>query len=603
MDEYDDFGNYIGGDLDYAAEGEAAAGGGGGEGEEWPEAERGMDFEGGDGGSQVLSALGAGGGGASGGGGGAYAGAIVLHEDKKYYPDADEVYGEAEVLVQEEDTQPLTQPLVAPVEVRAFSALEDAPLPTVYTPEFLVGLLRTPARVRLLALIGHLHHGKTCLADLLIEATLVDKWDPSRAMRYTDARVDEQARGISLKATPFSVVLPDGAARSHLLQCIDTPGHVNFSDESAAALRLSDGALLCVDVVEGALMGTELAVRAALSEGAALVLALCKTDRLLLDLRLPPQDAYFKLLNVIGEVNAIVARCTPPGAPVQVFSPPAGNVVFVGAHHGWSFTLESFAQRAYGGSAGAGAGAGGGIDAAAFAARLWGDVWYSQATGKFTRSAPAGSSSVRTFVHYVLEPLYKAYSACLGGDPEAIVALGGQLGLPPAALRPSVLQSNARPLLKAVLGAWLGGCSGLVDAVTRVIPSPAAAAEAAVARLYLGDADSPEARAMRACDPRGILMVNCAKLISAPDGKSFFALGRVMSGTVHAGQRVKVLGAGYCAEDSEDMQLATVRGVSLGQARYRVELGGGGGMALVVVWGRGQRRGRGRGRGQARWCF
>jgi U5 small nuclear ribonucleoprotein component len=53
--------------------------------------------------------------------------AIVLHEDKKYYPDAEEVYPDAETLVQDEDTQPITQPIIAPMKAKAFSALETKP--------------------------------------------------------------------------------------------------------------------------------------------------------------------------------------------------------------------------------------------------------------------------------------------------------------------------------------------------------------------------------------------------------------------------------------------------------------------------------------------
>ncbi|KAJ2746924.1 hypothetical protein GGI19_006376, partial [Coemansia pectinata] len=46
---------------------------------------------------------------------------VVLHEDKKYYPDAEEVFGPGvEALVQEEDTQPLTEPIIAPIKVRKF---------------------------------------------------------------------------------------------------------------------------------------------------------------------------------------------------------------------------------------------------------------------------------------------------------------------------------------------------------------------------------------------------------------------------------------------------------------------------------------------------
>jgi len=186
----------------------------------------------------------------------------------------------------------------------------------------------------------------------------------------------------------------------------------------------------------------------------------------------------------------------------------------------------------------------------------------------------------------VLAPTF----ATADGNPEAVLALGRQLGLPSPLLKASMVATNARPLLKTFLGAWLGGCAGITDALTRFIPSPAAAAAAYVSRLYLGDGDAPEAAAMRALDPAGTLMVNCVKLLSAPDGNSFYALGRVLSGTVREGQKVRVLGAAYSAEDGEDMQLATVRGVSIGQARYRSELPASGAPpgALVLLEGLGE---------------
>lgn len=58
-------------------------------------------------------------------------------------------------------------------------------------------------------------------------------------------------RKISLKSSPMSFILPSSAGKSHLLHLIDTPGHVNFLDEVASAIRLVDGIVLVVDVVEG----------------------------------------------------------------------------------------------------------------------------------------------------------------------------------------------------------------------------------------------------------------------------------------------------------------------------------------------------------------
>lgn len=52
--------------------------------------------------------------------------AIVLHEDKQYYPAAHEVYGDAETLVMEEDAQTIETPIVEPVKIKSFSVLEKA---------------------------------------------------------------------------------------------------------------------------------------------------------------------------------------------------------------------------------------------------------------------------------------------------------------------------------------------------------------------------------------------------------------------------------------------------------------------------------------------
>lgn len=182
---------------------------------------------------------------------------IVLAEDKKYYPTAQEVYGEdVETLVMDEDEQPLEQPIIKPVRNVKFEVgVKDSS--TYVSTQFLLGLMSNPSLVRNVALVGHLHHGKTVFMDMLVEQTHhISTFDSNseKHMRYTDTRVDEQERKISIKAVSMTLVLEDGNAKSYLCNIMDTPGHVNFSDEMTAALRLADGVVLVVDAAEGVMV-------------------------------------------------------------------------------------------------------------------------------------------------------------------------------------------------------------------------------------------------------------------------------------------------------------------------------------------------------------
>lgn len=187
----------------------------------------------------------------------AVASQVVLAEDKKYYPTAEEVYGEdVEALVMDEDELPLEQPIIKPVrDIRFEVAAKETS--TYVSTEFMLGLSSNPSLVRNVALVGNLHHGKTVFMDMLVEQThrfSTFETSNERHMRFTDTRIDEQERRISIKSVPVSLVLEDSNAKSYLCNIMDTPGHVNFSDEMTAALQLADGALLVVDAAEGVMV-------------------------------------------------------------------------------------------------------------------------------------------------------------------------------------------------------------------------------------------------------------------------------------------------------------------------------------------------------------
>lgn len=83
--------------------------------------------------------------------------AIVPHEEKKYYPDAEEVYPGVETLVEDEDTQPLTEPIIAPVRTKDFDVVEKEVPVTTFSYEFLAGMMYHPDVIRQICFLGHLH--------------------------------------------------------------------------------------------------------------------------------------------------------------------------------------------------------------------------------------------------------------------------------------------------------------------------------------------------------------------------------------------------------------------------------------------------------------
>lgn len=157
----------------------------------------------------------------------------------------------------DEDAQPLEDPIIKPIKTKNFEVAARDGLSTYVQTDFMLGLMGNPTLIRNVALIGHLHHGKTLIMDMLVEQTHeIKTLDPNseKHLRYTDTRIDEQERQISIKSVPMSLVLENSIGKSYLCNIIDTPGHVNFSDEMTAALRLVDGAVVVVDAVEGVMV-------------------------------------------------------------------------------------------------------------------------------------------------------------------------------------------------------------------------------------------------------------------------------------------------------------------------------------------------------------
>lgn len=87
---------------------------------------------------------------------------------------------------------------------------------------------------------------------------------------------------------------------------MDTPGHPNFSDEVTVGMRLADGAVLVVDVVEGVTFYVEKLIKEALRNQLEIIVVLNKMDKLVLELKLPVNDAYHKIKHTLDEINLVI---------------------------------------------------------------------------------------------------------------------------------------------------------------------------------------------------------------------------------------------------------------------------------------------------------
>ena len=416
--------------------------------------------------------------------------------------------------------------------------------------EELVSLQKETDRIRNICVLAHVDHGKTSLTDCLVSSNGLISPRLVGTIRYLDSREDEQTRGITMESSAISllyehipVTLRAGAApekKDFLVNLIDSPGHVDFSSDVSTAVRLCDGALVVVDVIEGVCIQTHAVLRQAWEEKLRPCLVLNKIDRLIEELQLDAVEAYDHLNRIVEQVNAVMSgfinadvlkqdalesdndesgnskseeqkgergkeqemqKGGEGGSEAQVdhgmsadesaeneflFMPERGNVVFASAVDGWAFRLHDFLPLLH-------SKIGADLSPKQLLRVMWGYFFYNAKASKIEKirrvhaSESKGNSrlqtQIRVFSRYVFQSIIDIYrSSVIEPKPKRLQKILSHLALEES-VDAREFRKGGKPALKALMSAWLPVSRAVLSMVVRCLPSPKSAQAARIEAL------------------------------------------------------------------------------------------------------------------------
>ncbi|CAI4049745.1 hypothetical protein SKDZ_14G1590 [Saccharomyces kudriavzevii ZP591] len=406
-------------------------------------------------------------------------------------------------------------------------------------------LQNDPSCIRNICIVAHVDHGKTSLSDSLLASNGIISQRLAGKIRFLDARPDEQLRGITMESSAISLYFrvlhkQEGSDKplvnEHLINLIDSPGHIDFSSEVSAASRLCDGAVVLVDVVEGVCSQTITVLRQCWTEKLRPILVLNKIDRLIIELQLTPQEAYIHLSKVIEQVNSVIgsffanerqlddlswreqleqnenAEYVEKDDSGIYFNPTDNNVIFASAVDGWGFNIGQLAKF-YEQKLGA--------RRENLQKVLWGDFYMDPKTKKIVNTKGLKGRSLKPlFTSLILENIWKIYqNIIMSRDSEMVEKIAKTLNIK---LLPRDLRSkDDKQLLRNIMGQWLPVSTAVLLTVIEKLPSPLESQTDRLDTILASGADTAAMdsnllEAMKVCNREGPVSAYVSKMLSIP---------------------------------------------------------------------------------------
>jgi elongation factor 2 len=309
-----------------------------------------------------------------------------------------------------------------------------------------------------------------------------------RAVRSEDRQLLLDAIGA---ATENLVITYTGAKEEeYLINLIDSPGHVDFSSEVTAALRVTDGALVVVDTVEGVSVQTETVLRQAMQEKIRPVLMVNKIDRSILELKLDGEAMFQSFLRVIDMANVVIETYKSEDMGDIQVNPSKGNVAFGSGKDQYAFTLTKFA-RLYSKKFG--------ISQEKMMEKFWGDNYFDAKAKKWRTEDAAEDGSIlkRCFVQFIMEPVIRLCRNCMEGNNEAVDKMLQTLEI---TLKNEEKELKGKDKMKTVFQKWINAADALIEMIILKLPSPVKAQKYRAAYLYEGPIDDACGQSIKNCD-------------------------------------------------------------------------------------------------------
>merc|ERR1712151_98161 len=171
----------------------------------------------------------------------------------------------------------------------------------------------------------------------------------------------------------------------------------------------------------------------------------------------------------------------------------------------------------------------------------------------------------RAFCQFIMTPINQLMRAIMDDQKDKYTKMMTTLGI---VLKGDDKNLTGKPLMKRTMQVWINAADTLLSMIVTRLPSPQVAQKYRVENSYEGPMDDEGAAAIRSCDPAGPVMMYVSKMVPTSDKGRFYAFGRVFSGTIATGQKVRIMGPNYIPGKKSEIWIKNIQRTVIMMGRY-----------------------------------